>query len=228
MTTSGVTPRATSSGSTSAQLPTSPTETAVARPRRAPHPLQSLVQVVGHAVAVAGLDAPPDALRVDLHAQDGPLVHGGGERLGSTHAAHPPGQHPFAAQRRPEVLAGERAEGLVGALQDALGADVDPRSRGHLTEHDEAAPLQLPEVFPGRPVADQVGVCDEHPRRLRRGCGTLPPAFRTGRAASRRRQGRAACARWRRRRPRSAPPCRCRRTPPGRRGLRRPRDRGCS
>ena len=121
---------------------------------------------MGHAVTVAGRDAPLDALGVDLHAQDGSFVHGGGERLGSTHAAHPAGQHPVPAQGRPEVLAGERAERLIGALQDALGADVDPRSRGHLPEHDEAAPFQLPEVLPGRPVADQVGVRDEHPRRL--------------------------------------------------------------
>ena len=56
---------------------------------------------------------------------------------------------------------------LVGALHDALAADVDPGARGHLTVHREPAAIQLVKVFPCRPVRHQIRVRDEHPRRVR-------------------------------------------------------------
>jgi hypothetical protein len=59
-----------------------------------------------------------------------------------------------------------RGERLERALHDALRADVDPRARGHLPVHHEAALLELAEVLPGRPLADQVRVRDQHPRRF--------------------------------------------------------------
>ena len=64
------------------------------------------------------------------------------------------------------MLAGRGPEGLVGALQDALRADVDPAPRRHLAVHDQPELLQSPELLPIRPVPDQIGVGDEHPRRL--------------------------------------------------------------
>ncbi len=60
---------------------------------------------------------------------------------------------------------GDRAERLVRALQDALRADVDPRSRGHLPVHREPELLEPPELGPRRPVAHEVRVGDEHARR---------------------------------------------------------------
>jgi len=53
---------------------------------------------------------------------------------------------------------------LVGALEDALGADVDPGTGGHLAVHGEAEGLEAPELLPVGPVADQVGVGDEDAR----------------------------------------------------------------
>ena len=64
-----------------------------------------------------------------------------------------------------EPLGGDGGERLVGALQDPLGADVDPRARGHLAVHGEAELLEAAELGPGGPVADEVGVGDQHPRR---------------------------------------------------------------
>ena len=63
-----------------------------------------------------------------------------------------------------EVLTGQLREGLVGALQDALAADVDPRPGGHLPVHREAGALELAERLPVRPVPHQVAVGDEDPR----------------------------------------------------------------
>ena len=77
----------------------------------------------------------------------------------------PPVSVERAGQGAAEPLLGDGGEGLVGALDDALGADVDPGAGGHLAVHGQAELLQPAELRPGRPVADQVGVGQDHPRR---------------------------------------------------------------
>ena len=77
----------------------------------------------------------------------------------------PAGQRDGAGQRAAEPLGGDGGERLVGALQDALGADVDPRAGGHLAVHGQAERLQPAELLPVGPVGDEVGVGDEHPGR---------------------------------------------------------------
>ena len=133
-----------------------------------------------------------------------------------------------AGQRAAEALVRDRGEGLEGALQDALRADVDPRAGGHLAVHRQPEVLEPAELLPVGPVADQVGVGDQHPRRPLVGAHDADRLARTARAASRRPRGRAACGRWRRTPPSCAPPCRCRRRRRGPRGARRCRGRGCS
>src|SRR5205814_341492 len=83
------------------------------------------------AIEVAGVQAALDAGRVDVDAEEGGGVHGGGQRLGAAHAAEARGQHQPAGEGAAEVAAGAGGEGLVGALEDALRADVDPRAGGH-------------------------------------------------------------------------------------------------
>src|SRR5690606_2652804 len=120
---------------------------------------------VGHRVEVAVLDAALQPGRVDVDHQAHAAVERDGERLGPAHTAAAAGDGERAGEGAAEPLVGDRGERLVGALEDALGADVDPRARGHLAVHDQAELLQPPELRPVRPVADQVGVGDEHPRR---------------------------------------------------------------
>ena len=62
------------------------------------------------------------------------------------------------------VLAAGFGERLVGALHDALAADVDPRAGRHLAVHHEALAIELVEVLPGRPVRHEVRVGDQHAR----------------------------------------------------------------
>ncbi len=64
------------------------------------------------------------------------------------------------------MLAADLHEGLVGALHDALAADVDPGAGGHLAVHHQALAIELVEVLPGRPVRHQVRVGDQHARRV--------------------------------------------------------------
>jgi hypothetical protein len=83
-----------------------------------------------------------------------------------THAAEPRGDHEPAAQVAAEVPFAGRDERLVGALHDALAADVDPRTGGHLAVHDEPELVEPAELVPVGPVADEVAVGEQHARRI--------------------------------------------------------------
>ena len=103
--------------------------------------------------------------RIDVDARKAAAVHGGGQRLRSAHAAQARGDDQPARQRAAEVLPGARGEGLVGALQDALGADVDPGAGRHLAVHRQAHALQLGETLPRWPsCGTRLRVGDQHAR----------------------------------------------------------------
>jgi hypothetical protein len=125
-----------------------------------------LIEVVDHDVAVAGLQALLDALRVYFDAQAGRAGHTGRKRLRSAHSAHAAGEQEPAGERSGEMLAAGGGERFVGALQNALRADIDPTAGGHLAVHDEAELLEFAEVVPIRPVPDDIRVRDEHAGRV--------------------------------------------------------------
>ena len=127
--------------------------------------LERVLQAVGPHVEVAVLDPALDGARVAVDADRDAVVHGHGERLGAAHAAEPGGEGDRPGQGAVELLGGDGGERLVGALEDALRADVDPRPGRHLPVHGQAEGLQAAELLPVRPVADQVGVGDQHARR---------------------------------------------------------------
>ncbi len=157
-----------------------------------------------------------------------PLVHGDGERLRAAHAAEAGGDHEAAGERAAEVLAGALGEGLVGALEDALGADVDPRAGGHLAVHGQPQPLQAAELVRGGPVRHEQRVGDQHARRV--GVGA-EHRHRLARLHEQRlvvAPAAAASPRSPRSTPSCAPPCPSRRRPPGPPVARPPRGRGCS
>ncbi len=137
--------------------------------------------------------------------------HRRGERLRAAHAAQPGRQDPLAREVAAEVLPAGLGERLVGALHDALAADVDPRAGRHLAVHHEPLAVELVEVLPGRPVRHEVRVGEQHARRVGVRAGTRRPACPTGSAASRRRSSRAARRRSRRSTPSCARRGRCRR-----------------
>ena len=74
----------------------------------------------------------------------------------------------------------------------------------------------------------QVGVGDQHPRRVLVGAEDADRLARLHQQRLVVLRARGARARWRRSTPSCARPCRCRRRPPGPRGARPPRGRGCS
>ena len=131
--------------------------------------LDRVVEVAGLDVEVAGLEPAVDAVLVALDADRDAVVHGHRERLRAAHAAEAGGHGDGAGERPAEALVRDRGEGLEGALQDALGADVDPRAGRHLAVHRQPEVLEPAELLPVGPVADEVGVGDQHARRPRVG-----------------------------------------------------------
>ena len=147
---------------------------------------QRIVEVLGGDVEVAGAQRHSMRRGLAFDGQHRGAGHGRSERLRPAHAAQSGGQDPLAGKIAAEMLAAHLDESLVGALNDALRADIDPRARGHLAVHHQALAIELVEMVPGRPVRHEVRVGDQHPRRVRRGCGTRRPACPTAPAGSRR------------------------------------------
>ena len=127
---------------------------------------QRLVEVGRHPVEVAGLEPALDPARPAFDREQRGPGHGRRQRLGAAHAAETAGQDPFAREIAAIVLPAGLDEGLVGALDDPLAADVDPGARGHLAVHHQALTIEGVELVPGRPMRDQVGVGDQHARRV--------------------------------------------------------------
>src|SRR3546814_19413918 len=88
------------------------------------------------------------------------------ERLRTAHPAEPGGQDPLARRVARKVTPRNFGEGLVGALNDALAADVNPRPRGHLTVHHQHGAIELLEMLPRRPMRHEVRIGDQHARRV--------------------------------------------------------------
>ena len=111
------------------------------------------------------LDAALDPVGIDVDAQRDAVVHRDRQRLGAAHAAEAGRERDRAGERAAELAPGDLGEALVGALQDPLGADVDPRPGRHLAVHREAERLEPAELLPVRPLRHEVGVGEQDPRR---------------------------------------------------------------
>ena len=85
-----------------------------------------IVQRVGDLVEVAVLVTALYTPRVHVDAQRHAVVHRDGERLRAAHATQSGSERDRAGERAGELAATYLGEALVGALQNALGADVDP------------------------------------------------------------------------------------------------------
>ena len=165
MTTSTGAPIASSRGHQVGGVAEQPDRQRLRRRARRPRAADRVVDAVGLHVQVAVLDPAADPRRVAVDADRHAAVHGDRQRLRAAHPAEPGGQRDRPGQRAAEPLRGDGGERLVGALQDALGADVDPGAGRHLAVHGQPERLQPAELLPGGPLRHQVGVGDQHPRR---------------------------------------------------------------
>ena len=127
---------------------------------------QRFVEIVDHHVAVAGLHAPLDALRIDVDAEKRRAVQRRGQRLRAAHPAHSAGRDQLSGEIALKMFSSGGGERFVGALQNSLRADVDPASGGHLAVHHQAGAVELVEMLPIVPMADEIGIRDQHARRV--------------------------------------------------------------
>ena len=96
---------------------------------------ERLVERIGAPVEIAGLQAHLDAARLTFHREHRGAREGRGKRLGAAHAAEAAGEDPAPCEIAAIMAAPDLDEGLVGALHDALAADVDPGAGRHLAVH---------------------------------------------------------------------------------------------
>ena len=180
-------------------------------------------------VQVAVLDPAVDAGSGRTSTQiDHAAVHGHGQRLGAAHAAEPGGQRDRPGEAAAEPLGGDGGEGLVGALQDALGADVDPGAGRHLPVHGQAQRPPgggTPPRWPSRGTRLELAMSTRGAHSWVRNTPTgLPDCTSSVSSSSRV----AAYGRSRRRHASRGRPCPSRRRRRAAPDARRPRDRGCS
>ena len=135
--------------------------------RPAPDHGESLVEARRLLVEIAGAQAEIDAGLVAFDGEARGAGHHRSQRLRPAHAAEPRRQDPFSLEVAAIVLAPGLHEGLVGALHDALRADIDPRAGRHLAVHHQALAIERVEMVPVRPVRHEVGVGDQDARRVR-------------------------------------------------------------
>lgn len=138
----------------------------LARGRPARDERQRLVERLRLLVEIAGAQPGVDPALVAFDREAGGAGHHRGERLRAAHAAETRRQHPAAGEIAAILLAPHLGEGLVGALHDALRADIDPAAGRHLAVHHEPLAVELVEMLPGGPVRHEVGIGDQHPRRI--------------------------------------------------------------
>src|SRR6185369_17766682 len=103
---------------------------------------------------------------IDIDAKKTCAVHRGRKRLSAAHTAHPSRNDQLAFERPAEVLCRRRCKRLERSLNDSLAANVDPRTRGHLSVHRQAHTLEPMKLFPVRPLADEIRGRDQHSRRV--------------------------------------------------------------
>ena len=128
--------------------------------------LKRFVKRVGAFVDVFGAQAEVDAVGVTLNSQTTGTRHHGCQGLRAAHTTQTTGQDPFACKIAVVMLAACLDECLVGALNDALAADVNPRPRGHLAVHCQTLFIELVEMIPSGPMRHEVGIGDQHTRRI--------------------------------------------------------------
>ena len=64
------------------------------------------------------------------------------------------------------MLFGRGEIGLIRALQDPLGADVDPGASGHLAVHRQPHAIERVEGLLRRPARYEIRVGDQYARRV--------------------------------------------------------------
>ena len=127
--------------------------------------VERAIKVRGDGFEIADFLAFPRPLRVDIDAEDRPARHAPGQRLGAAHAAQPGGEDEPPGQIAAKAVFGDAHEDLIGALDDALAADILPRARRQPAPADQPLALQLVEHLRLGPLPHQIAIGHDDQRR---------------------------------------------------------------
>ncbi len=127
---------------------------------------QRFIERRDHEVAIACLQPLLDALRIDINPQKRRARHGRSQRLSAAHPAHAARNDQLSRKVAAEMFLARRRESFKRSLHNSLRANVYPRTRRHLAIHHQPGAFELVELLPVRPMANQVRIGDEHPRRI--------------------------------------------------------------
>jgi len=125
---------------------------------------EGIVEIGGLFIDVAGTQAEVDPALAAFDGEAARARERGGQWLCTAHAAKPGGEDPFAGEVAVVMLAAHFDKGFVSALDDALGADINPAPGGHLAVHHQPLAVECVKVLPVRPVRDEVGIGNQHAR----------------------------------------------------------------
>ena len=128
--------------------------------------LQRGIEVRRDGFEIADLLALAGAFGIDIDTEDRRPRHAPGQRLRPAHAAEPGRQDEAPRQAAVEAVLGDAHENLIGALNDALAADVLPGARRQPAPADQPLFLQLIEHLGLGPLPDNVAIGHDHQRRL--------------------------------------------------------------
>ena len=126
---------------------------------------QRIVEIFRLFIQIPGAQPKVDTTLLAFNVQRTGTGKGGRQRLCPAHATKPGRQNPSAGQIAVVMLTTRFDKGFIGALHDALAADVNPAAGCHLAVHHQARAVELVEVFPIGPLRDQVGVREQNPWR---------------------------------------------------------------
>ncbi len=115
--------------------------------------LQRRIEIGGDHFEITDLLALARAFRIDVNGEDRGTGHAACERLRTAHATEPGGQHEAPSEGAAEATFGDAHEDLVGALNDALRADILPGAGRESAPADQALALEFVEDLGLRPLA---------------------------------------------------------------------------
>ena len=118
--------------------------------------IERLIQTVRLGVEVLCIKTELYGRRSAFDGKKRRTGHGRRQRLGRAHTAEPAGKKPLARQITAKMLPAHFRECLVGALDDALGADVNPGTRRHLAIHGQTFLIQFVKGIPVGPGGNDV------------------------------------------------------------------------
>ena len=228
MTASGVSDEAAMRGSTSAALPRRPIDSGCFARRAVSGARDRLVEIGEHLVAVAGLEAPPDSVGIDLDREADAAVHRHRQRLRAAHASQTGGHDQTSRADRRRNAAAHTRRTSHRCPAGCPGCRCRSRSRPSSVRTWSGRARRAGETRPTSPISARGSRWRSARGAPPRACGTRPRACRSGPGASRRWRASRASRQSHGRTASCARPCRRRRRRSALPAARRLPDRGCS